>query len=104
MPTLNSLLSAMDLTLSLSTPAEIHDACRIIVDVQSKMENGEHDCLIAAYESGPLFDGDVPCKASRDNLMALGYMARVVVKGEEGQNACTQSGALAYHVLMCLRQ
>ena len=103
MPTLNSLLSAMDLTLSLSTPNEIHEACGIIVDVQSKMENSEHDCLIAAYENGPLFDGDVPCKASRDNLMSLGYMVRVVVKGEEGLNACTQSGALAYHVVKAIK-
>ena len=54
------------------------------------------DDLVALVESGPLWDGDVPSKAGRDELIQLGYAVRVVVKLEDGYTAATYAGRDAY--------
>jgi len=64
------------------------------------MDGGERDVIRAAYESGPLYDGDVPSKISRDSLLDDGFIAKVVVRGEEGFNACTYKGGSAYRLIM----
>lgn len=98
MATLKDLLDAVSAQPELSSAQEIKNACELIIEVQG-MSNGKRDCIMAAFEQGPLFDGDVPSKSCRDELIHGGYMSKVVVKGEEGQNACTQKGALAYHLI-----
>ena len=61
------------------------------------MESGGNlDTLIALVENGPLFDGDVPSKNSRDILIAAGLATRVVVKGEDGYTASTYAGRDVY--------
>lgn len=50
------------------------------------------DTLVALVERGPLWDGDVPSKVERDNLVAGGLAQRVVVKGEDGYTAATYAG------------
>lgn len=47
----------------------------------------------------PLFDGDVPSKSGRNSLLEKGYIAKVVVKGEDGFNACTHKGMWAHRLL-----
>lgn len=97
MGTLKQLLDALHESVETSSPAELKAACELIIEVQA-MDGGERDCLFAAYRHGPLFDGDVPSKAGRNSLLEKGYMAKVVVKGEDGFNACTNKGAWAYRL------
>lgn len=95
---LRALLDAIHESLELSTPQEIYKACDLIIRVQ-EMTPGERDVLIGAWKHGPLFDGDVTSKTSRDQLLRDGFMAKVVVKGQDGYNACTFLGHLAYRLL-----
>lgn len=62
-------------------------------EIAIDLGGGEIDTLIAAHNHGPLFDGDVPSKSGRDSLLASHCIAKVVVKGEDGFNACTHKGA-----------
>lgn len=97
MATLKELFEAIHESVETSSAAELKAACELIIEVQA-MDGGERDCIYAAYKSGPLFDGDVPSKAGRNRLLEKGYMAKVVVKGEYGFNACTHKGAWAYRL------
>lgn len=54
------------------------------------------DTLIALVESGPLWDGDVPSKSGRNDLIDIGLAMRVIVKGEDGYTAATYAGRDAY--------
>ncbi|MFZ3192809.1 MAG: hypothetical protein WA154_06355 [Moraxellaceae bacterium] len=98
MATLKDMLNALGAQPELSSAQEVKSACELIIEVQD-MSNGKRDCIMAAFEQGPLFDGDVPSKSCRDELIQDGYMAKVVVKGDEGQNACTEKGACAYRLM-----
>lgn len=100
---LKYLLDALHESIDTSTPAELREACRLIVEVQS-MSGGEIDCIYAAHKRGPLFDGDIPCPSSRNRLIASGFMAKIVVRGEDGQNACTQKGHWAFKILQSMRE
>lgn len=62
----------------------------------SELSGGALDTLIALVECGPLFDGDVPSKSGRSELLQLGLAVQVVVKGEDGYQAATYAGAKAY--------
>lgn len=98
MANLKQLLDAIHESTETSSAKELQSACELIIEVQA-MDGGERDCLYAAYRNGPLFDGDVPSKAGRDSLLEKGYMAKVVVKGEDGFNACTHKGAWAHRLI-----
>jgi hypothetical protein len=98
MASLKQLLDALHEGMDTSSAKEIMDACELIIRVQS-MDGGERDTIIAAFRNGPLFDGDVPSKTARDTLILEKFMAKVVVKGEDGFNACTNKGAWAYRLL-----
>lgn len=89
---LTKLLEAIHESVETSSSAELKSACKLIVEVEA-MNGSERDCIIAAYEYGPVQDGDVPSKQGRDLLLEKGYMAKVVVKGCDGYNACTHKGA-----------
>ena len=93
--TLKTLLEAVHESIELSSPKEIVEACELIIDVQ-RFTPGERDTLRVMHQSGPLFDGDIPSKTARDSLLSMGYVAKIVAKGQDGQNACTQKGHLAY--------
>jgi len=54
------------------------------------------DTLVALVERGPLWDGDVPSKAGRDDLIKAGLAVRVIVLGEDGHTAATYLGRNAY--------
>lgn len=98
MATLKQLFNATHEAVETSSAEEIMDACKLIIRVQ-EMDGGERDTIIAAYRNGPLFAGDLPSKSARDVLMAEGFMTSVVVKGEDGFNACTNKGAWAYRLI-----
>src|ERR1700737_4079890 len=47
------------------------------------------DTLVALVEQGPLWDGNVPSKIGRDEMIALGLGFRTLVNGEDGFTAPT---------------
>lgn len=99
MATLSELFDVLSESLETSTPNEIKSACKLIIEVQD-MSSGERDCIRAAFRDGPLLDGDVPCKSSRTALVEKGYMAKVIVSGMDGYNACTYKGMWAYKLIV----
>lgn len=60
------------------------------------MTGAQTDTLVALVENGPLWDGDVPSKAGRDDLIAQGLAVRVVMRLQDGYTAATQAGAAKY--------
>ena len=60
------------------------------------LTSGQLDTLIAMVENGPLFDGDVPSKVARDELMDNGYAVKVACKGEASHNAANDKGCTLY--------
>lgn len=51
------------------------------------------ETLRAIHDRGPLYDGDVPSKAIRDELLEMDLIEKVVVGGEQGFQACTYFGS-----------
>lgn len=64
-----------------------------------ELNGAQIDTLIALVERGPLWDGDVPSKRGRDELIDAGLAVRVVVSGEDGFTAATYQGRDAYNAL-----
>lgn len=59
------------------------------------------DTLVALVEKGPLWDGDVPSKRGRDELIELGFAVRIVANTpkegwSDGYTAATYSGRDEY--------
>lgn len=52
-----------------------------------------HEALYQLHKNGPVWDGDVISKADRTELLRIGACAKVVMKGEQGFNACTYFGS-----------
>lgn len=50
------------------------------------------DTLYCLLFQGPVWDGDVPSKAGRDDLIERGWAVRVVVAGRDGYTAATYAG------------
>ena len=98
MATLKELLDALHDSTDVSSSDEIKRACELIIEVQA-MDGAERDCIYACFKRGPLHDGDVPSKSGRDQLLVKGYMAKIVVNGEYGYNACTHKGAWAQRLI-----
>lgn len=97
--TLAELLDVLHESVELSSANELKEAVKLIIEVQA-MNSGMRDCIRAAYLNGPLEDGDVPSKSGRDSLLTSGYISKVVVKGEQGFNACTYKGSSAYKLIV----
>lgn len=89
---------AAGITPELATHSELLWAINLIDEAQ-KLDSAARDTLRAAYINGPLFDGDVPSKVGRTNLIKKGLIAKVVIKGVDGFNACTQRGFWVKRVL-----
>lgn len=51
-----------------------------------------NDTMVTLVEDGPVWDGDMPSKTQRDELIKLGYAVCVVVKGDDGYTAATIKG------------
>lgn len=52
----------------------------------------ERETLTALVTLGPIWDGDIPSKASRDELLTLGLASRACVKGEQGYTVANYRG------------
>lgn len=66
------------------------------MSIISELGGAAIDTLVALVENGPLWDGDVPSKSGRNVLVAAGLAVCIVVKGEDGYQAATLAGAMAY--------
>lgn len=95
---LKHLLEALHESMDTSSPEEIKGACELIILAQD-LTGGEVDTLEACYENGPLFPGDLPSKTGRDSLRIKGLVSTVVVKGQDGYEACTQKGSWVYRLM-----
>lgn len=95
---LETMFDMLHVSFETCSADEIKNWCELIVDVQ-RMTVDERDCIRASFQAGPLHDGDVPSRSARDVLVSRGYMAKVVVRGEDGNNACTNKGAWAYRLI-----
>ncbi|RYY67678.1 MAG: hypothetical protein EOO12_00025 [Chitinophagaceae bacterium] len=51
-----------------------------------------HEALYQLHNNGPVWDGDVVSKTYRSDLLDIGACAKVIVKRQEGFNACTYLG------------
>jgi hypothetical protein len=103
MKKIESLIEAMHATMEFSSKGELIECIRLIDDVL-EFSGAQASTLVALHDNGPLFDGDLPSKSGRDLLVGSGYAERVVVKGEQGYNACSQKGHYAKLVLDELRK
>lgn len=93
------ILEAVHYDEKLSTEAEMTYAKTVLAHVKT-MSPSLRSSLRVFFTNGPLFDGDVPSKTERTELVEAGYVAKIVVKGEEGFNACTYRGSLAHRMIM----
>ena len=62
-----------------------------------------HEALYQLHAKGPVWDGDVISKQHRSDLLDIGACSKVVVKGQEGFNACTYLGRRLLRVYDWLR-
>jgi hypothetical protein len=83
--------------LSLITDAELRTVVNTILAAES-MNAAERDTLRCLYNNGPVWDGDLPSKTGRDELVKKGFAVRVIVKRGPGYNACTPLGAEALQI------
>lgn len=77
--------------VDLSTVKEIEYQLKCFEQAASLNSNAV-ETLSSALKTGPLWDGDVPSKSGRDDLLDIEAIAKVVVKGEQGFNAATYHG------------
>ena len=88
---------------SLMTTSEV-EYFKEVASVAMELSSAEEDTLNACHSRGPLEDGDVPSKSARDSLLDKGFVAKVIVKGEDGYNACTYKGRLVLSVVNSKRK
>ena len=98
MATLAALFDTLHVRLDLATPAEIVEACRVIMQAQG-LSGGERATLQVLYQGGPLWDDYLPSMLGRDGLLELGLAVRTMVLGQDGYIACTTRGAQAWRLL-----
>lgn len=100
--TIEEILIAANIPYDLDEPCEQSYGV-ILLKEMNHFKPDIIDTLTAAYKHGPLFDGDVPSKTARDLLLSKRMIAKVVVKGEDGYNACTHRGRDAYKILQIVK-
>ena len=103
MITIEEIAKDIGYTFSLMTTSEI-EYFKEVATVAVELSSSEESVLIACHSSGPLEDGDVASKSARDSLLDKGFVAKVIVKGEDGYNACTYKGRLALSVVNSKRK
>ncbi len=98
MSKLNNLFKILHIDIKTSSSEEIKKACKLIIDIEN-LDSAQKACITKAYHNGPLFDIDVPSQSARNELVEKGFMSRIIVKQQEGYNACTDKGLLAYKLI-----
>lgn len=101
MTKLKELLYEAGANFETSTASEIKEAVNLICEAEDLTEE-ETANLYAIFHSGPLHDGEIPSKQGRDMLLSKGLVEKIVVKGDDGFNACTHKGAWVYRIQTAL--
>jgi hypothetical protein len=76
-----------------------------ILEAAKSLSGAAKDTLVALVENGPLYDGDVPSKSGRNELLHLRILGKyqvitkALVKGEDGFQVATYTGASLYKAL-----
>jgi hypothetical protein len=66
-------------------------------EIWRTLSGGAKDTLVALCKHGPLWDGDVPSKCGRDELLRLGLASKIVLKNnEQGYQAANYKGSRVY--------
>lgn len=81
---------------------ELISHLRLIDDV-AKLDSAALEVLEQCALNGPIEDGDLVSKSGRDQCLDVGALAQIVVKGEDGFQACTYRGWSMLAVAYCLR-
>jgi hypothetical protein len=71
--------------------------------IYSFIKSTEYDCIINLYRYGPLRDGDIPDNSVNFvslELFYLGFVTKIIVKGQDGYNALTHKGKEIYDALL----
>ena len=63
-----------------------------LIHTATVLSGGAKETLLKLRNKGPIWDGDVPSKSGRDELLDCDAAAKVVVRGEQGYQACTYKG------------
>lgn len=72
--------------------------------IRRNLSPAARDTLRCLCECGPTWDGDVPSKAGRDELLALNLAAKIVLaKCRDGYQAATYLGLAVYRLLQSER-
>ncbi len=67
------------------------------VPIWNALSGAAKDTLICLCKHGPTWDGDVPSKLGRDELLEKKLAAKIVIKGDEqGYQAATYKGSFVY--------
>jgi len=77
--------------VDLLTKSELLEAINML-EVAANLNTGHKEVMSACRKEGPLFDGDVPSKSHRDDLVKIGAVAKVWANGDQGYNALTYYG------------
>lgn len=97
-PDFKKFLDQSGKRVDLMTKDEVIQFYALIKNVQS-LSNTDIECLVSICNEGPLYDGDVLSKTSRDNLLRLNFVTKVVVKSIDGMNGCTSLGFKALSLI-----
>jgi hypothetical protein len=85
-----------ELCAALAAEKNDEKADALIVDVRLALPAAHRGELAHLIKNGPVWDGDVICKADRDDLIRWRLASRVMVKGKWGYTAATYIGG---HIL-----
>ena len=93
---MNDFWKSRQTTIPLHERPDLDDKADLILLVHlidfARNERGLREQLVQLHNQGPCWDGDVVSKSERDALLQIGACEKVIVKGEEGFNACTYLG------------
>lgn len=65
---------------------------RLCSDLFTALSSAGKEVLSQLRDSGPVWDGDLVSKSGRDELLELSLISKLVVKGEQGFQACNYFG------------
>lgn len=68
--------------------------------IWTSLSGAARDTLYALIHRGPLWDGDVPSKSGRDELLRCGLASKAVVRREQGYQVANYKGWMVLRVAM----
>lgn len=85
------------------TPTDEMRAALKSIEQAIEMDFTHYEVLWQCQNKGPVWDGDVISKSHRSDMLEIGAISKVWVKGEDGFNACTYYGGSLIRILNAIR-